>query len=219
MGDDKIVLGLSIFFLTVFAVTQAGGGTIFQFNFNQANQTLGGEEVGLGLDNFESQSVGDPFYFDEASDKLRINDSYNSSTRPSIRYVPNVSNFDSYIVDVEIPEAVVNGSRDTLLDKPRVVLKQGLIITELDDGTNRVENYGAGDFEIRYLGAHDDQVLYDSNITNIQVRFPASPDTGAVNLFRQFNSADSGYSFFNIIVLGAAGVILSYLVLKITRGV
>jgi hypothetical protein len=219
MSDESFVLGISIIFLTVFAISSAGAGTLFQFNFNYANQTITGEKVGLGLDEWESQSVGDPFYYDEANEKLRINSSYNSTTRPSIRYVPNVSNFESYVIEVEIPEEVVNGSEDTFLYEPRVSFKQGLIYTELENGTNIVNNYGSGDFEIRYFDAHDDLDLYRSNITSVDVRFPSEPETGAVNLFRQFQNASSGYSYFNIIFLGAVGIFFSYLLIKIARGI
>lgn len=219
MGDEKFLFGISIFFLTVFAITAAGGGSIFEFNFNRANETVTGDEINLGLNEFESQSVGDPFVYDQADDKLEINESYSSSTRPSIRYVPNVSEFESYIIDVEIPESVVNGSRDTVLNEPRVSVKQGLIFTELENGSNTVTNYGAGDFEIRYFGSHGDRVLYESNITNIDVKYPAEPETGVINLFNQFQNAESGYSWFNIILLGAVSILLSYLSIKIVRGV
>lgn len=222
MESETLVFGLAGFLLTVAAISTAGGDVIFEFNFNYQNETVGGEAIGIGLEDAEEFGSYDFVYYDNSADKLRVNTTALENTTggtPSVYLNPNVTGVKNYIITAEVPSSYYDNCAGKLK------YQQGLISQQIENGENVFENRrsGRGDFNIIWgSNLFDSQncqdLLYDSNITEIQAEFPSDTETGARNLLSNFQNVSSGNYWFNFIFTGAASILAIWLFLLWLRG-
>lgn len=222
MGDHSTVLGISLFILTVSMISLSGGAELFVFNFDYQNTSVGGEEINVGIEDAEEYSTYDFVYYDADVDKLRVNTTAlenQTGGTPRAYFTPNITGVESYEVNAEVPDMYYMECGGTL------EFSQGFIDRTINDGSNTFTNQrdGRGDFEItwnRGLFPSEECIdtLYESNITEVTAEFPTAADAGALDMVQQFTTADSGYEWFNYIVMGSIGIIVGYIVITWLRG-
>lgn len=217
-----MVLGISLFILTVSFISLSGGAEIFVFNFDYQNESIQGEEINVGISDAEEYSTYDFVYYDQDVDKLRVNTTAlenQTGGTPRAYFNPNITGIESYDITAEVPQDYYNDCGGAL------EFEQGLTDRRISDGSNTFANYrdGRGDFAVtwnRGLLPTEECIdtLYRSNITEVTAQFPRAADAGALDIVSQFTDADSGYGWFNYIVMGSISVLIGYIVLTWLRG-
>lgn len=221
MGEYSSVFGISLFILTLSMISLQGGSQVFEFDYAYQNATIGGNQIDVGIDDAQEGIETFFTYYDAETDKLRVNVSAVNDTaagEATASFEPNTTGVESYIINAEVSENLSE------CQGYGMAYKQGLFSEPIQDGSNTFEVEGGdGSFNIQWntglLQSEEcNEALWNSNITGIQATFPAATDIGTMDLIRQFSSADSGYQWYNYIVMGSIAVLIGYIILVWARG-